>query len=39
MSMVTTVIPALEQEVTILSNGEVGTDGVYHTVMDFLNKR
>jgi len=39
VSMVTTVIPALEQEVTILSNGEVGTDGVYHTVMDFLNKR
>lgn len=38
-SMVTTVIPALEQEVTILSNGEVGTKDIYQTIMDFLEKR
>ncbi|HHT73645.1 MAG TPA: serine hydrolase [Firmicutes bacterium] len=38
-SMVTSVIPALEQEVTILSNGEAGTGDIYQTLMDFLEKR
>jgi len=37
--MVSTVIPALEQEVTILSNGETGLEDVYHTLMDLLDRR
>lgn len=39
ISMISTVIPALEQEVTILSNGEQGTREVYGNLMEFLEKR
>lgn len=39
VSMISTIIPALEQEVTILSNGEKGTRDLYNDLMAFLEKR
>lgn len=39
ITMISTIVPALEQEVTILSNGEKGAWDLYNDLMAFLEKR